>query len=633
VTATGTITQDATSGQFFPANTLEWYELLNGQSPALPFSSSSRTVAWPCQEASGSLLIESRSEISPTTFEDLPALGTVSYGNAVTGYTRKAVHVSAFTSCGFGVTSGTAIQATRLGVLMCIKLGATESGTTNRIFAWAISDGGGTGTFVASQGIDITCDSTGKITLSGRLGTATSVSSYSGTTDPIWLFLHYPAGNGGAGLYLRIYNKAGTVQETLTPSNSNVNVSVSDMYFGDGMTTAQSADLTVLYATCFYQLNGDITTTMADNIMSAIQNGPVTAVKSPGIVGIGAAATAAAGTVAPAWPAGHQAGDLGVLIVETANQAVATPSTWTAFPSGSQGTGTAGAAGASRIQVFYKYAASSSESAPTVANSGNHDIGQIIAFRRVASGTPYDVTAGAVTAAATNPLTLPSITTTKINDLILSIVSCSTSGTLEGPNHWLDSSSTMSGFGGPAAFFQSTVGVGGGYSVAVGVSLTAQTLSNTQINDGTTANGAVVIALGPSLPALDDGGGGTFEPPPIAGIAFTPSSSAGATDVAMSPAGLDDGYCSTPPPIVWSTPPPVAFVESASGDDYVVVLDDGTGPSEPPPIDPGPPTWLEAMRPMQFDGPDGYYGGHPPIGSPLVGPSKKKFATVKGRNK
>jgi hypothetical protein len=89
------------------------------------------------------------------------------------------------------------------------------------------------------------------------------------------------------------------------------------------------------------------------------------------------------GAITPGLPAGYADGDLFILMVESANEAVATPSGWTADPNnGTNGIGTPGAAGATRMSVFTKWV-SGTQTAPTVADSGNHTCGLIACYRYV----------------------------------------------------------------------------------------------------------------------------------------------------------------------------------------------------------------------------------------------------------
>ena len=121
----------------------------------------------------------------------------------------------------------------------------------------------------------------------------------------------------------------------------------------------------------------------------------------------------------PAWPT-HQAGDLGIVLVETANQPISTPSGWTQIGS-TQAMGTAGSANAVSIQVFYKFAAGSSETAPAIPDSGNHTVCQTHVWRGVDPTTPLDGTPTGGTGTGTS-LSLTGLTTTKLLSHLVAVV-------------------------------------------------------------------------------------------------------------------------------------------------------------------------------------------------------------------
>ncbi len=132
------------------------------------------------------------------------------------------------------------------------------------------------------------------------------------------------------------------------------------------------------------------------------------------------AATSAGGTgdVTPALPTGWAEGDIFLLTVESANQPGATPSGYTAAYT-ARGTGTAGGTSSGSLEVFWKRA-TASESAPTVADRGDHTIAAMTAWRGCkASGTPLtlDIDSG-----TTSDTTISQILTTVANCKVLRIV-------------------------------------------------------------------------------------------------------------------------------------------------------------------------------------------------------------------
>lgn len=113
---------------------------------------------------------------------------------------------------------------------------------------------------------------------------------------------------------------------------------------------------------------------------------------------------------------------MALLFVETANEAatLSTPAGFVEVLNSPQGTGTAGGAAATRLTVFWCRATSSAMASPVVADSGNHQLAVIQTFRGcIATGNPWDVTAGNVAAAATTAVSIPGATTTVDDCLIV----------------------------------------------------------------------------------------------------------------------------------------------------------------------------------------------------------------------
>lgn len=81
------------------------------------------------------------------------------------------------------------------------------------------------------------------------------------------------------------------------------------------------------------------------------------------------------------WPA-HQIGDLAILVVATANEALATPVGWTLV--NSVGVGTVGTTGVG-LNVYYRFAVSGAEANAAVADSGQHQLAAIVTYRNVAA--------------------------------------------------------------------------------------------------------------------------------------------------------------------------------------------------------------------------------------------------------
>lgn len=214
------------------------------------------------------------------------------------------------------------------------------------------------------------------------------------------------------------------------------------------------------------------------------------------------------GAVVPAWPT-HQADDVGILVVQSNNEAIATPAGWTECPSSPQGVGTAGAIGATRIAAFWKRATSGAEAAPTVADTGDHTRARIIVFRGCeTSGSPFDTSAGGTVASASTAVSITGGTTSVAECLILAMVANGT-----------DASNNQTTAGGWAnadltnvtriTSGNTTIGNGGGVDAATGEKATAGAFGATTATLATASlQGFIMLALKPPAGA----------PPPPAGV-------------------------------------------------------------------------------------------------------------------
>ncbi len=111
--------------------------------------------------------------------------------------------------------------------------------------------------------------------------------------------------------------------------------------------------------------------------------------------------------------------DILILIVETANQSVSTPSGWTAFTHSPKGTGTAGDTAATACYLFW-LRASGSVSAPTITDPGDHAILKVISYSGCKNtGDPYDVIA--TTSGTGTSVTFPEVTTSE-NDCLIVLI-------------------------------------------------------------------------------------------------------------------------------------------------------------------------------------------------------------------
>jgi len=131
--------------------------------------------------------------------------------------------------------------------------------------------------------------------------------------------------------------------------------------------------------------------------------------------------TAGTGALSVSVPTGYADGDILVLLVSSANEAISTPGGWAEVSNSPQGTGTAGSAGGIRLAVFWKLV-SGSQSAVSVADSGSITTGQMFLFRGIDTAGPINITAGSVNTPASTSWSCPEVTTTIPNCLILNCI-------------------------------------------------------------------------------------------------------------------------------------------------------------------------------------------------------------------
>jgi hypothetical protein len=218
-----------------------------------------------------------------------------------------------------------------------------------------------------------------------------------------------------------------------------------------------------------------------------------------------AAGAVASGTAAisPALPAGIVTGDILLLALETANQAITIPTpnggTWTEVTGSPQGTGTAAGTSATRLTLFWsRY--NGTQGAPTTSDSGDHQVGVIVAYRGcVSTGNPWDVTSSGVEATSDTSWSITGATTTvtncrvvvigtRMNDLAGAHFSAWTNADLSNIQERFDDGTTQ--------------GNGGGIGIADGLKSTAGTYAATTVTNATTTVKAfMTVALNPVMPS------------------------------------------------------------------------------------------------------------------------------------
>ncbi|MFA4969748.1 MAG: hypothetical protein WC540_08955, partial [Sulfuritalea sp.] len=273
----------------------------------------------------------------------------------------------------------------------------------------------------------------------------------------------------------------------------------------------------------------------------------------------------------PAWPA-HAANDIALLFVESAggqSVTLSVPNGFVAVPNSPQATG-AGTAG-TRLTVFWARATSSAMAAPKIAAPSDHFYAQIVTFRGVInSGNPIDATAGGTKPVASTSVTVPGVTTTVANALIVQAVargndlaaaafSAQTNANLTGIVEHLDAGTAN--------------GNGGGLGIWSGVMATAGATGNTTATVTSSINAFLTIALkpqaGPRFQAAGAAVGGTATVSPAwpahatddiallfiestGGQAATLSTAAGFAAVANSPKFVGAGTAGTRLTVFWA---------------------------------------------------------------------------------
>lgn len=200
---------------------------------------------------------------------------------------------------------------------------------------------------------------------------------------------------------------------------------------------------------------------------------------------------ASAGLSTIGWPT-HQTGDVGIMVIESGgDDTTPTPVGWSHF-SFSPVVDVASTEG-SKLSVLWKFAESGAESDVTIADLGDHWVGNITTFRGVAD-PPTNVRSTGTKTTASTTATLPSVTPTDDSCVILLI--CSRPNDSADTNHFgLAVNANLTGItevveGG------TTLGHGGGYVIQRAVMPTASaTGTSTMTKTVSTTDAYFVLAL------------------------------------------------------------------------------------------------------------------------------------------
>jgi hypothetical protein len=259
--------------------------------------------------------------------------------------------------------------------------------------------------------------------------------------------------------------------------------------------TGLAAGTTYRYRVLAHDLSANLNETGWSTEASATTQ---SAQAAPTYVGTGTMASGT-GTITPALPSGLATGDVLLLFVETANQAVSISNqnggTWTAVTNSPQGTGTAAGAAATRLTAFWsRY--NGTQGAATVSDSGDHQIGRIVAFRGcISSGNPWNVTAGGVEATADTSGAIPGATTTVGNTLVVAAIATALPDSTSTGNFSAYANSNLTSLTERIDNARSE-GNGGAIGIAAGIKATAGAYGNTTLTLATSSTkGMMSIAL------------------------------------------------------------------------------------------------------------------------------------------
>lgn len=221
----------------------------------------------------------------------------------------------------------------------------------------------------------------------------------------------------------------------------------------------------------------------------------------PTWVGIGALSSGTGGRTC-----GHpietlQTNDILLLFVETSNEAVIVDGgggIWAEVTDSPQGTGSS--PGGTSLTVFWsRY--DGSQAAPTISDSGNHQMCQVIAVRGViTTGNPWDVTAGAVEATSDTSGSIPGDTTTVDDTFIVLAIA------IDGPDgnstaNFSDWANTDLGSLAEQGDNRKNSGDGGGIGIATGTLASQGSYAATTVTLANNATkGMMSIALEPPPP-------------------------------------------------------------------------------------------------------------------------------------
>jgi hypothetical protein len=193
------------------------------------------------------------------------------------------------------------------------------------------------------------------------------------------------------------------------------------------------------------------------------------------VVAISGSQIGGTGDITVVMPA-HQTNDIIMLLVETANQAVATPAgDYNALVA--VGSGVAADAAASRLSMFWKRAASAAETDIVVTDAGDHTVGRIVVVRGCpTSGTPVSILSSVSDSVAASPAAFATAATLVNNTLVMQVIATCEDAASSGQWAFTAAGLTESN---KLFDFSSNSGNGGGFAVNTGKALLAGSIGIT----------------------------------------------------------------------------------------------------------------------------------------------------------
>lgn len=255
-------------------------------------------------------------------------------------------------------------------------------------------------------------------------------------------------------------------------------------------------------------------------------------------------AGAGTNTASPVWGT-HATDDIGILLVNSSNQAVAETSGFTEAPGSPIGVGTPATAGANRLTCFWKRAASGAEPNAAITSGLDHTHSKIAVFSGCKkTGTP--IHAYSFGSDATLDTILTAIGPTTTNPYCL-VVIMATTGLDSAAANW--SGEAAANLNGLVERYDSgiTTGFGGGIALWTGNLATPGPVGTFTANSaGSTSDAWLVLVLEPHVPPIVTPPANTTplrRASPGAGGALTPMR-AGPTGIVLCGSDLGGGYIS-----------------------------------------------------------------------------------------